>query len=634
MAQASRLLGAMSTAAPVETSAPRPSPWFRSARFDLLLILGVPILTWPLLTAARVAWGPELLAQLILLTATGHYMATFVRAYGDRELFARFRVRFLVAPVVLLTTCVGLYVAGYGAHLLLMVAGWAFWHWLAQAFGFARIYDIKVGSYARLTAWLDKALVITGFVAAVTLNDGAVATFAKVFLAAGIPLPSAATMNTIRTVVKIACIVVGGAYATNLIVTIAAGRPWSWQKQFMHVTTIGYYWFAFTWLPNVLIAHVLYEFFHDVQYFAITWLTCRSRVQRPGTTAWLRRMFSPGVASTVLFVGLMVAFGAVDAFGRHSLLDGTVGQQVWIGVFLAVALLHYYYDGFIWKARERSVGGDLGISDGLRAAVVPSMRHGALWALFFVPLIASIALSNDSPLTPRQRAEALVSVAPDDFYSRQSLGMELTRARELPEALDNYRRAVELNPDFAPSRINYGAALEIAGDEDAAIEQYLACLECPDQNGSHGAASTNAGLLLLMRGDRAAATAHFERARALGAQHPVERAVAMGNGIAERERERRKRYYEAALTMQKDNLDARLNLGLVLMELHRFAEAATHLAAFASKAPNYAPALYALADARFETGDADEARRLFTRAAQLQPDNPSAAALRSKFGVR
>ena len=54
-------------------------------------------------------------------------------------------------------------------------------------------------------------------------------------------------------------------------------RPWSWQKQVMHVMTIGYYWFAFAWLPNVLVAYVLYAFFHEGQYAAVTWRTCRTR---------------------------------------------------------------------------------------------------------------------------------------------------------------------------------------------------------------------------------------------------------------------------------------------------------------------------------------------------------------------
>lgn len=625
----------MSTAAPATAAPTRRSPWFRSAPFDLLLILGVPFLTWPLLTAARMNWGADLLTKLILLTATGHYMATFVRAYGDQELFARFRVRFVVAPIVLLVTCVGLYTNGQGPQLMILVAAWAFWHWLAQAFGFARIYDIKVGSFHWLTALLDKALVITGFIAAVTLNDGAIATFGKLFLSAGVPLPSGATVNTVQAIVTGLCIVVGTAYVANLVITIVRGKPWSWQKQFMHVTTIGYYWFAFTWLPNVLIAHVLYEFFHDVQYFAITWITCKSRVQRPGVTTWLKRMFAPTKFAAVCFLVAMVSFGALDAFGRHSLTDGELGERIWMGVFLTAALLHYYYDGFIWKAREQVLGDDLGIASGMRAAVVPGMRHAAAWSAFFVPLIALLTLDGlNQKFTEKERAEALVAVAPDDFYSLQSLSFILAGEGDLPTALAHYQRSVELHSEFAPSRVNYGAALELHGDLDAAIEQYRACLECPGKDGAHGQASVNLGVLLLLRDQRDEAMQYFQRAQALGAEEPVHRLLAMGAGLPASARERRCAYYEAALKLQPAQQDALLSLGFVKIEMRQFDAATKHLTAFCNLVPSYVPGLLGLSDAHFESGRKDQARTILRRALALEPQNQHAMRLRAKFGMR
>ena len=179
--------------------------------------------------AGQVAWGPDLLASLILLTATGHYFATFVRAYGDRELFGRFRTRFLLAPVVLLATFIPMFASGNGPVLVLVIVAWGFWHWLAQAFGFARIYDIKAGSFGRWTALLDKALVIVGFVGAVVLTDGATSQFATVFMQAGVSLPDAAQFDVVQLIVASAMVLVVGAYLVNLVATIVRGEPWSWQ---------------------------------------------------------------------------------------------------------------------------------------------------------------------------------------------------------------------------------------------------------------------------------------------------------------------------------------------------------------------------------------------------------------------
>lgn len=611
--------------------APTASPWFRSPSFDFLWILGVPLLTWPLLTLANGEWGPAAMSQLVLLTATGHYFATFVRAYGDQDLLARFRARLYVVPVLLLVTCVGAFVSGHGAEMTILISAWAFWHWLAQAFGFARIYDIKVGSYHPRTAMLDKALVIAGFVGTATLTDGAVATFGKLALDAGVPLPAAATVAALQSVIGVAVATVAVAYVANLAFTIVSGRPWSWQKQVMHVMTIGYYWFAFSWLPNVLIAHVLYEFFHDVQYFAITWITCQGRSRRPGVRSWMKAMFKPTWLAAAGFVALMVTLGGVDAWGRHSLGEGA-GYDVWIGVFATLALLHYYYDGFIWKARESALGEDLGIRQGLGAKVVPGLRHAAAWLAFFVPLGALIGFAE--PLSMRDRVQVLAEIAPDDFHSQAVYAMELTRERKLDEALPRYRRAVELNPDFAETHLNFGAALELNGDLDEACAQYEQALACPDAKGVHLIAHTFLGALLLMQDKPMEADPHFQQVALRKGDHPIGRMFAMANAMPPEAVDRRERYYRAALALEPDNRDGLFLLGTLLVDLRRFAEAKVPLRKFVRFVPDYAPALAALAAAQSETGELAEARKNVAAALKIDPSYLQARMLKNALDAR
>ncbi len=608
----------------VTAPAPTASPWFRSPSFDFLLILGVPLLTWPVVTLAKDEWGAPLMSQLILLTATGHYFATFVRAYGDLDLFARFRSRFVVAPIVLLVTCVGMFAAGWGAQLMIMVTAWAFWHWLAQAFGFARIYDIKVGSFDARTALLDKALVIAGFVGTATLTDGAVATFGKLALDAGVALPSGETVQACQAVVSVVVVVVVVAYVVNLVATIAAGRPWSWQKQLMHVTTIGYYWFAFAWLPNVLIAHVLYELFHDIQYFAITWITCQGRSRRPGVAKWMRAMFRPTWLAAAGFVGVMVALGGVDAFGRQSFSSGS-SRDVWIGVFVTLALLHYYYDGFIWKARESALGEDLGIRQGLRAAVVPGLRHGAAWLAFFAPLGLLVATAD--PVAPPQRTATLAEIAPGDFYSQSEFALQLTRERRLDEALTRYARATELNPDFGPTHVLRGAALELRGDLADARGAYQRALDCEPHGSSHVDAHVNLGALLLAQGVQESGDDHLAQAGDQGVAAGVERLLGLAVEMEGASQERVQACFEAAVRLvnrRPDDGAAQFLLGRQLVQWRQFQAGKVHLEASLRATPDFVPALVTLAVAQAELGDLDGARRSAASARRLDPANAQA----------
>ncbi|MBP8300822.1 MAG: tetratricopeptide repeat protein [Planctomycetes bacterium] len=622
----------MTTLAANLPGAARPvrSPWFRSATFDLLLILGVPFLTWPLLMLGQDAWGAPKLNQLIVLSATGHYFATFVRAYGDRELFARFKTRLLLAPPLLLILCVGMFASGHGPALMLVTAMWAFWHWLAQAFGFARIYDIKVGSFAPHTAMLDKALVIVGFLGAITLNSGSIATFGKLFLDAGLPLPGAEAFLVLQQVVVVAMIVVGTAYVANLTWTIVRGQPWSWQKQFMHVTTIGYYWFAFAWLPNVLIAYVLYELFHDIQYYAITWLTCEQRVRRPGVTPWFQAMFRPGWLAAFFYLAAMLCFGAID-FGGRTISPAHPMHQVWLGLFLTAALLHYYYDGFVWKARESALGSDLGIQGGLRATVVPGLRHAGRWALFAVPLALVLGLGGRQ-WDARERATALTTIAPGDFLSQAELAYECMRTRELPAAIEHYKAAIAANPDYAQARANYGNALDFFGDLDGAREQFQQALRCRDTHGAHAQAHINLGVLQLLRGERAAANEHFQAGAKLGGEHPIGRMLAMAGAVPADALARRLQLYQAVLQLDPNQPDARLGAATVLQAQRQFESAATHFAALLQRAPDYVPGLLGLATCQLELGRLDEARTVVQRALAKEPSNAQALALRGRLG--
>src|SRR5436190_18572201 len=77
--------------------------WIFGPVQDLAFVLLTPLLILGTFAAARRgAWMDGLLAFALAL-ATAHYLPGILRAYGDRALFQRFRVRLIVAPIFLFT---------------------------------------------------------------------------------------------------------------------------------------------------------------------------------------------------------------------------------------------------------------------------------------------------------------------------------------------------------------------------------------------------------------------------------------------------------------------------------------------------------------------------------------------------
>ncbi len=82
---------------------PRSSGWMVSPSWDMAFIVASPLAIVPLLwVLAHTAITPEQLAIPVFAFATlGHHLPGYMRAYGDRELFERFRLRFVVVPPLL-----------------------------------------------------------------------------------------------------------------------------------------------------------------------------------------------------------------------------------------------------------------------------------------------------------------------------------------------------------------------------------------------------------------------------------------------------------------------------------------------------------------------------------------------------
>src|SRR6266403_1745599 len=99
------------------------------------------------------------------------------------------------------------------------------------------------------------------------------------------------------------------------------------------------------------LSHTLYIFY------------IRYRVKKDSNIGgFMRFVFRRSGSLVGLYVGLVFAYGSLSYINANLGMD-TV-KRILTGVVAASTLLHFYYDGFIWKVRERSTRQSIGLAGG------------------------------------------------------------------------------------------------------------------------------------------------------------------------------------------------------------------------------------------------------------------------------
>jgi Flp pilus assembly protein TadD len=486
-----------SAAVPVSTSdrrgtepASRPkSLWILDRWRDLLFFVGTPVLLIPLFTIAQKRWSAQDIYLFVAaFGAMGHHLPGMIRAYGDRALFKRFRTRFVVAPIALLAVSVWASLYNIQAIQLLALT-WGIWHGMMQTYGFGRIYDAKASARAPARAHADLALCFAWFLAAVLLSPMRMRTLLDVYYESGGLVIPAAVMGALR-----AAVILG----LGLVTIVFLWRQWSdWQggrgaspvKMALLATSIAFWWYCNNGVQNILVGIALFEVFHDVQYLSIVWIYNRTRVERDESIrGFMRFVFRRSGSLIGVYVGLVLAYGSIAFLQSSAAVDWI--KHILIGVVTASALLHFYYDGFIWKVRETQTRAMLGI-DGTGVSGAPSRRrawpawagHSVRWAALAIPftfLCAAQLVGRAVP--PLERFAKVAEGVPQDAQAQLNYGKALHEAGRVQEAIPRYESALARKPSLAEAEFYLGLALSDLGDWDRSIAHYERALSLDPKN--------------------------------------------------------------------------------------------------------------------------------------------------------
>jgi tetratricopeptide (TPR) repeat protein len=499
---------------------PRKKAWIVSPAWDLVYVVLTPVLIVPAVLLAARRWLPpeQIYLAVIAFASLGHHLPGFMRAYGDSELFARYRWRFLLAPPLvfllallftppsMMAESLGLpWTHLHGLELILLV--WGTWHGLMQTYGFMRIYDLRSGENDRRSARLDHALCVAMFTAGVVFSDTRMFGVAGAMWQCGLPLFGPDALAAVRWVVGIGGVVVIALYAAHLVARRWRGLPINGVKLLLAAATGWFYWYCGRLSTNVLIGIAMFEIYHAVQYNAIVWIYNRRLFERAGQRFGpLGFMFRDRATMLGLYLAAIAAYSSIRFFTAHAgdrMFSGDVedARQWLVALFVTSSMLHFYYDGFIWKVSERKTRENLAAAaDSLPAVdrLVPSVVHAGKWLVLLAVACVLLAAErrqggdpSDREQADRRMLAALSQLTPDvpeakaitkqlaasDADSKYQAGLKALKRGDANAAIPPLKAAIALDSDYYEAHLQLGDALIAVGKSEAAGQAFARAIE-------------------------------------------------------------------------------------------------------------------------------------------------------------
>ena len=577
----------LQTVPPSPMSGPRPKLWILDSWRDLILYVGTPLLLVPVFALAQARWSPQDIYLFVAaFGAMGHHLPGMIRAYGDRALFDRFKWRFILAPLFLLAVCTAFFWWDLKG-ILLVVFFWGVWHGLMQTYGFCRIYDAKTGTFDALTRRLDFAMCVIWFATAVALSPYRLSDTLDTYYMCGGPFIPPSVVHHGQQLFLLAAITVSVLFLLHFGRLWVIGKRPNPVKVALLVTSIAFWWYCNNLVANILVGIALFEVFHDVQYLSLVWIYNRNRVEKDSNIGgFMRFVFRRSGSLIGLYVGLVFAYGSLSYFNAHLGID-TV-KRILTGVVTASTLLHFYYDGFIWKVRERSTRQSLGIAGGTAdvslGGFLPGWAlHGLKWAtVFVVPLGALWFWQTHLNVPEVQRRAWLVADVPTGAKQHYDYGLALQKEGQWEQAEQQYKIALGFKPADAKAHMNLATVLTAQNKFDEAAPHMEEAVRLQPGDGEF----------------------HFSYANLL---QRLGRADQAGS------------HFEAAARLIPDSPEAHYNYALLLAAGGKENDSVSELRRVVQFKPDYRDARLKLADALFAKGNLEEAKMHYTAALGADP---------------
>ena len=608
--------------------------WIISPRADVFFFIGTPFLCLLGLLPLRSFFDSHTIAFYALaLFATGHHLPGFMRAYGDPDLFNTFKEKFIVAPLVV--AAVVAYSQFASLHgLFFMVLVWEIWHLFMQHYGIMRIYDAKNKIFDPLNARLDWLMSLCAFLAVVLYSPEYLYRILDHNLKVGLPLLPVGLIGFLKQVWLVFTLTVAAAYIGNIGKRLVRREPVSYPKIAVMATTLFIIYFAWIYIRDLTIGYAAFAVFHDIQYFAIVWIYNNSLVKRGSTSTLLRKFFTvrsvPIIAAYVL---LSFSYGSINAL-EGFLRSDTAITLVQIFVITST-ILHYYFDGFIWKLRQKKNQENLGIS-GPEAVEISGpvhrlgsyLRESVRQVCYFAVPVLLLALVQHQATADASVARRFVELFPDLSAAQNRLGVHFIRQGDEAQAESAFEEAIRLDER---SHEPYGnlALLYARRGETALAHEYNQ--KAIDLQPAYVSALNAQGLVFLDEGRLDEAQTRFTKALDTFDYAPAHHNLGMV--FLKRDQLVDAIFaFGRAVELEPANATYRFNLGVAYRKMGNLAKAIEAFDRALVLEPRYTKAYLSLAVTHRDLGEPAKAQRTLEALLAFEPENTAAQRFLASLG--
>ena len=290
------------------------------------------------------------LVLVIFAVTVPHHGVTWLRVYGSPAEFGRWRGRLIAGPLLFIPAAF-LLLKFAPISLILLVALWDHQHSIMQQYGFGRIYDFKAATGSPATRRFDLYLHWTLFVNLLLVSPVFTIYWVRMLHMWHLPVSSGA-IETVHLVSWSVTGLYGLVYLGHLLWCVRRGTALNPSKYLFLVASYFLWYFTAFATTSLLVWSIAHRSMHGGQYLVMVFCYNRNNVARSGgDSALLRYLGALGplhVAAFLLFgVGYALVFWQLSSV-RSLSADFDLLSASLISSF---ALLHYYFDSFIWKVR-------------------------------------------------------------------------------------------------------------------------------------------------------------------------------------------------------------------------------------------------------------------------------------------